>query len=76
VPASSDPAAEPVAAVELIPGHATTAAEVWLWSGSVPEVSDAPDRWVVLRADDWPMSAAAARRLAAALIQAAERAEQ
>ena len=66
---------ERIAALELIPGHATTAAEVWLWQGRVPEVSDHPGSWVVLRADDWPMSSDAARELAAALVLAADRAD-
>jgi hypothetical protein len=70
---------EEVATMELIPGHAGTAAEVWVWRGSVPGVSDVPaddgQFHVVLRADDWPMSSAAARRLATALLEAAERAE-
>jgi hypothetical protein len=68
-------APERIAALELIPGHATTAAEVWLWQGRVQEVSDNPGPWVVLRADDWPMSSDAARELAAALVLAADRAE-
>jgi hypothetical protein len=68
-------APERIAALELIPGHATTAAEVWLWQGRVREVSDHPGPWVVLRTDDWPMSSHAARELAAALVRAADRAE-
>lgn len=62
-----------VAAVELIPGHPATEAEVWLWCGAVPGVTEHHGPWVVLRGDDWPMDADAARRLAAALVQAADR---
>jgi hypothetical protein len=64
-----------VAALELIPGHAATEAEVLLYSGAVPGVTDSHGPWVVLRGDDWPMSAASARRLAAAILHAADRAE-
>ena len=73
--AEQQPAVELVAAFDLIPGHATTVAEVCLWTGRVPEVSDAPRRWVVVRTDDWPMSSDMARQLAAALLRAADRAE-
>ena len=62
-----------VAAVELIPGHPPTEAEVWLWCGAVPGVTEHHGPWVVLRGDDWPMGADAARRLAAALLEAADR---
>jgi hypothetical protein len=62
--------------MELVPGHSATAAEVWLWRGEVPDDGDNSTPRVVLRADDWPMSSAAARKLAAALLIAAERAEQ
>jgi hypothetical protein len=72
---SPEPAPERIADLELIPGQAATAAEVWLWTGTVPEVGDDPRPWVVLRTDDWPMSADRARRLAAALVRAADRAE-
>jgi hypothetical protein len=61
--------------VELIPGHPETRAEVWLWYGGIPEVSDDPRLWVSLQSDDWPMSPGTARRLAAALLTAAARAE-
>ena len=64
-----------VAALELIPGHAGTVAEVLLWHGAVPGVSGRRGPWVVLRGDDWPMSADAARQLAAALMHAADCAE-
>jgi len=64
-----------VAAVELIPGHAATEAEVLLMSGAVPGVTEHPGPWVVLRGDDWPMSAGTARLLAAALLHAADRLE-
>ena len=74
-PPDPETAAERIAALELIPGHATTAAEVWLWQGRVREISDHPGPWVVLRTDDWPMSSKAARELAAALVRAADRAE-
>ena len=70
-----EPAPEQIAALELIPGHPATAAEVWLWPGRVPEVSDHPRPWVLLRADDWPMSPDAARTLATAIVLAADRAE-
>lgn len=66
------PLVERIAALELIPGHATTAAEVRLWHGRVPEVSEVARRWVVLDTDDWPMSPDAARLLAAALVRAAD----
>jgi hypothetical protein len=71
-----DPSAEQVTVLEQIPGHPATAAEVWLWSGSAPGLPEATGPRVVLRADDWPMSPDAARRLAAALLEAAERAER
>ena len=66
--------AEKVAGLELIPGHATTTAEVWVWRGPLPDVHDGSRSCVVLRADDWPMSADRARELAAALLEAADRA--
>ena len=66
---------ERVDTVELIPGHTEALAEVWLWHGRVPEVSDAPRVWVSLQADDWPMCPEVARRLAAALLTAAAMAE-
>ena len=74
---SADPecSTERVAALELIPGHASTTAEVWIWQGHVPELDGEPRPWVMLRSDDWPMSSEAARELAAALIRAAERVE-
>ena len=79
VPAASCPlgATPPqrVDSVELIRGHAETLAEVWLWCGRVPEASDDTRLWVFLRADDWPMCPAAARRLAAALLRAAAMAD-
>lgn len=68
-------AASRIAALELIPGHAGTEAEVLLWSGAVPGVTEHAGPWVVLRGDDWPMGATAARQLAAALLRAADRAE-
>lgn len=64
-----------VAALELVPGHATTEAEIFLWTGRVPEAGDHAGPWVVLRTDDWPMSPATARELAGALLSAAERAD-
>jgi hypothetical protein len=64
-----------VAALELIPGHATTEAEVVIWSGPVPGVTGQHGPWVVLRGDDWPMTPTVARSLAAALLQAADRVE-
>ena len=64
-----------VAAFELMPGHPTTAAEVVLWWGEVHGMPESRGPWVVLRGDDWPMSTDVARRLAAALLEAAERAE-
>jgi hypothetical protein len=70
-----EPGSEKIVGLQQIPGHATTTAEVWLWRGRVPEVCDEPRPWVVLRADDWPMSSHAARRLAEALLQAADRAD-
>ena len=60
-----DGSARRVRAMELIPGHAETAAEVWVWHGRVPEVSREPRTWVSLKSDDWPMRPATARRLAA-----------
>lgn len=76
---------EVVAALELIPGHAATAAEVWLWHGPTPGIDEQPTAGdqpgdagrprIVLRADDWPMHADSARQLAAALLSAAERAD-
>jgi hypothetical protein len=66
-------ASDKITAFELIPGHAVTEAEVSLYSGAVPGVTDHPGPWVVLRGDDWPMSATAARRLASALLHAADR---
>lgn len=74
-PAEPERTPDVIAALEQIPGHAATAAEVWVWEGPVPEVSDHPASWVVLRADDWPMSSVTARALAAALLQAADRVE-
>lgn len=64
-----------VATFELMPGHPTTAAEVALWWGEVHGVPEHRGPWVVLHGDDWPMSTAVARRLAAALTEAADRAE-
>jgi hypothetical protein len=61
--------------VELIPGHAETVAHVWLWHGRVSEVGDDSRLWVSLEADDWPMAPSVARRLAAALLEAAAVAE-
>jgi hypothetical protein len=61
-----------VAAVELIPGQAATEAEVLVWFGTLPGVVEHPGPWVVLRGDDWPMNADAARQLAAALLTAAD----
>jgi len=61
--------------LELIPGHADTVAEVWLWHGRVPEVSDDPRIWISLKSDDWPMCPATARCLASALMAAAAVAE-
>ena len=79
VPAVTDSlAATPphrVDTVELIPGQGETAAEVWLWHGQVPEATDDRRLWVSLKADDWPMCPAVARRLAAALLTAAAMAE-
>ncbi|MCU1671109.1 MAG: hypothetical protein JWP40_4036 [Blastococcus sp.] len=69
------PASERLASLELIPGAPTTAAEVWLWHGRVPDVGHGESPWVVLRADDWPMSSHSARELAAALLLAADRVE-
>ena len=46
-----------------------------LFSGPVPGVTDQQGPWVVLRGDDWPMSATSARTLAAALLRAAACAE-
>lgn len=86
-PRSQKQALEVVAALELIPGHPATAAEVWLWHGPAAGPrgdEDAEDDHrigaggsprVVLRADDWPMHAESARQLALALLGAAERAE-
>ncbi len=48
---------------------------MWIWCGRVPEVCEQTRPWVVLRTDDWPMSAESARALAAALSRAADRAE-
>jgi hypothetical protein len=62
--------------MELISGQAATAAEVWLWHDPVPPAQNHATPRVVLRADDWPMSADAARQLAALLIDAARRADQ
>jgi hypothetical protein len=70
-PSAGDAPARRIRAVELIPGHAETAAEVWLWHGRVPAVDDDPRLWVSLKSDDWPMRPATARRLAAALLAAA-----
>jgi len=76
VPHPDDPyASTRFAAFELIPGHAATEAEVLVLSGAVPGVTEQPGPWVVLRGDDWPMSAGTARRLAAALMHAADRLE-
>lgn len=61
--------------LELIPGRPTTRAEVWVWHGHVPDACDEDKPWVVLKADDWPMSPSTARQLASALIDAAARAE-
>lgn len=69
------PPPERIGTLPLIPGHASTAAEVWVWQGRVPEVSHHARSWVVLRTDDWPMSAESARELAAALLRAADRVE-
>jgi hypothetical protein len=69
------PVPSQVSALELIPGHAATEAEVVLWSGAVPGVTEHRGPWVVVRVDDWPMGADAARRLAAALVEAADRVE-
>ena len=74
-PGGPEHAPDVIAALEQIPGHAATAAEVWVWQGAVPEASDHPGPWVVLRADDWPMSSGTARELAAALLAAADRVE-
>ena len=71
-----DAAYEEIATVELIPGHAVTAAEVWLWHGETPGVSADASTRVVLSVDDWPMSSSSARQLAAALVVAAKRAEE
>jgi hypothetical protein len=68
--ADAGPAQEKIAGLQLVPGHNTTAAEVWLWQGRFPEAHDRPRPWVVLRTDDWPMSAESARALAAALLRA------
>lgn len=70
-----DAGSRAVAAFELVPGHPATEAEVSLWSGALPGAAGACGTWVVLRGDDWPMSADVARRLAAALLEAADRAE-
>ena len=64
-----------VAAMELIPGHAATEAEVLLFTGAIPGVTEHVGPWVVLRGDDWPMSATSARALAGALLRAAARVE-
>jgi hypothetical protein len=72
-PGAARPPGCAVAAFELIPGHPATGAEVLLWCGAVPGVSEDRGPWVVLRGDDWPMSADVARRLAAALVEAADR---
>jgi len=74
-PVEPDPAPDVIAALEQVPGHATTWAEVWVWQGCVPDVSEQSGPWVVLRADDWPMHPRTARELAAALVEAADRAE-
>jgi hypothetical protein len=73
---SDESAHEPVATMEQIPGHAATVAEVWLWRDPAPTAQNHATPRVVLQADDWPMSAEAARQLAALLIVAAQRAEQ
>lgn len=72
---SQDPGTRKVAVLPLIPGHVATEAEVWLWTGTVPQAGDQPGPWVVLRTDDWPMSPAIARELAGALLSAADRAD-
>jgi hypothetical protein len=74
--AEQGPSAQRVAVLEQIPGHPATAAEVWVRAGAVPGVGGGEGPWVVLRADDWPMSPSAARRLAAALVDAAARADR
>ncbi len=71
-PADAEPQPERITRVEQIPGQASTSAEVWLWRGCVPEVGDDLRPWVVLQADDWPMSADTARELAATLLRAAD----
>lgn len=68
-----DCAPEQIAALELIPGHPTTAAEVRVWRGRVPGIDGDAGPWVVMSADDWPMAPDAARALAAALVRAADR---
>jgi hypothetical protein len=68
------PAAASVATLQLVPGHPTTAAEVFLWHGAVLGIDDPPQMRVVLRADDWPMTPERARQLAALLLRAADRA--
>jgi len=70
-----DAALEIVEELELIPGQPTTVAQVWMWRGPVPHVSELPLPWVVLHGDDWPMSPHVARKLAAALVRGADRAE-
>jgi hypothetical protein len=78
VPADSPPdggSARRIEALELIPGHPNTAAEVWLWHGRVPELAEEPRCWISLRTDDWPMCPATARGLASALLAAAAIAE-
>lgn len=70
-PTAGDGPARRIRAMELIPGHAETAAEVWVWHGVVPEVRRDARTWVSLRSDDWPMCPTMARRLAAALLAAA-----
>lgn len=58
-------------AMELIPGHCETVAEVLLWHDRSPDDDHEPQPWISLRSDDWPMCPATARRLAAALLAAA-----
>ena len=64
-----------VATMELIPGHAATEAEVLLYTGAIPGVTEHVGPWVVLRGVDWPMSATSARALAGVLLRAASWAE-
>jgi hypothetical protein len=75
-PAEPGSAPGRIAALELMPGHPATEAEVWVWEGRRPEPGDDFGAWVVLRGDDWPMSPEVARELAAALLRAADHAEE